>query len=205
MGRLPTNLIELDCSYSLISGGLVDETFEGLNNLNYVVLDGNFFEEAIPSVFGRLTSLEFFYLLDGSIQGDLSYMNGMSKIIEHWVDFNPELRGTIPTSLGDLSTLASLSLTSNALSGTLPTEVGRLSNLQQLWLSGNSLTGSVPTELGLLRRLGLLQVEDNAMIGDMPSEVCSNYGFLLPLKVIGADCDEMDCPCCTCCSYDDCN
>lgn len=191
--RMPINLNEFDCSYSLISGGLTNENFVGLNNLNYVVLDGNAFNEAIPSVFGQLEFLEFFYADDALITGDLSYMEGMPVIFQHWIDNNPTLGGPLYSFIGDLTTLSSLSITDNAITGTIPTELGNLTNLRDLWLFGNNLNGKIPSEIGQIKRLLYFQVEGNNLTGDMPAEVCANNKFPSDvLLVLGADCGEVN-------------
>lgn len=213
MGKLPQSLIEFDCSYALMSGGLIDNVFTGLTRLKYAVLDGNFFNATVPKVLGQLPELEYLYMADSAIRGDLSYMKGgMPKIAEHWIDFNPLLVGTIPTELGRLTTVKSLSLTKNGLSGSIPTHIGLLTNLRQLWLGGNALKGRIPTDLGRLRGLDILHLEGNRLTGTMPSQVCANYdgGVFLPLDVIGADCRSLTggsvrCACCTCCTYSECN
>lgn len=49
--------------------------------------------------------------------------------------------------------LRSLNLGNNVLDGTLPTSIGQLSSLEQLLLDGNRLTGPLPSELGNLTKL----------------------------------------------------
>jgi hypothetical protein len=75
--RLPENLENFDISFAFFTSGLVDFNFDGINNLRFVDLDGNAFNATVPSVFGRLPNLEFLYLSDSFISGDLSYMQGM--------------------------------------------------------------------------------------------------------------------------------
>ena len=129
----------------------------------------------------------------------------MPSIVELWIDTNPGLAGTIPESLGVSSTpLASLSATECSLTGTIPKTLGNITLLQQLWLYDNQLTGGIPSELGLVSNLGILDVAGNDLIGTMPEEVCDlteNFGKLL---TIGADCSEITCECCTCCSLNEC-
>ena len=55
-----------------------------------------------------------------------------------------QLTGKIPSELGSLANLRSLSLRDNQLTGEIPAELGRLTNLTVLYLSGNQLTGCVP-------------------------------------------------------------
>ena len=63
------------------------------------------------------------------------------------------LRGTIPTQIGALTSLQyALRLSSNSISGTLPTQLGLLTSLRSLELQHNSISGTLPTQIGLLGR-----------------------------------------------------
>jgi hypothetical protein len=95
--KFPTGLVELDVSFTLIDGGLEGSNFEGLNSLEWLVLDGNQFDAPIPAEIGALESLEYFYAAGAMITGDLSYMENMPSIFEHWVDDNPGLVSIVVT------------------------------------------------------------------------------------------------------------
>jgi YD repeat-containing protein len=107
--ELPLGIEEFDCSYALHSGVLPDSVFQGLNNLTILVLDGNNFVSPIPKSISALPNLQYFYIRDAGLTGDLSYLHGMPSIVEHLVDRNPGLSGTIPTSVASLTTLRSFS------------------------------------------------------------------------------------------------
>ena len=51
---------------------------------------------------------------------------------------------------GGNTTVQRLAYYNNNLVGTIPTELGNLSSLQELWLYSNQLTGSIPTKLEIL-------------------------------------------------------
>ena len=75
------------------------------------------------------------------------------------------LTGTIPSEIGDLSTLEELYLDNNELTGDIPSELGNLPELSALRLAGNRLTGCIPDELKVVpdndfERLGLLFCSD---------------------------------------------
>mmetsp|Transcript_31334 Transcript_31334/g.45755 ORF Transcript_31334/g.45755 Transcript_31334/m.45755 type:complete len:86 (-) Transcript_31334:134-391(-) len=76
-------------------------------------------------------------------------------------------------------------------------------NLSTLKLNMNYLSGTIPPELGMLVSASNLRFGANDLTGDMPSAICgfglSDYGF----GELHADCDEINCPCCTHCCYDD--
>lgn len=194
--RMPIGLTEFDCSFTGITGGLTNENFAGLNNLNYIVLDGTNIANSIPTVFGEFPNLEFMYASDTLIFGGLAFMDGpmdgprkMPVIEQLWIDGNLDLGGTLPKTIGTMSTLQSLSLTVNNLTGTIPSEIGQLGNinLKEMWLFDNKLVGTIPTEFGNLRKMSIFQVEGNDLTGTMPSALCNSF----LLTVLGADCAEV--------------
>jgi hypothetical protein len=107
--KLPSTLIEFDCSYTLHTGPLLESSFEGLDHLRVLILDGNQYNSSVPFIYGRLPSLKYLYIREASLTGDLSYMQGMPAIVEHLVDGNPDLSGPIYPFIGDLDTLRSFS------------------------------------------------------------------------------------------------
>jgi hypothetical protein len=107
--KLPTQLVEFDCSYTLHLGPIPDASFQGLHSLTLAILDGNNYNSSIPAVFGTLGSLKYFYVREASLTGNLSYMRDMPNIVEHLVDRNPNLSGPIYSFIGELETLRSFS------------------------------------------------------------------------------------------------
>ena len=117
---------------------------------------------------------------------------------------NNGLSGTIPTELGDLTSLQFLNLESNQLSGPLPPELGNLSSLPMLDLDSNpiggtlqgwfgnlanlrefsfrygQLTGAIPPELGNLANLQILDLGFNQLTGSIPASL----GNLSHLQVL---------------------
>ncbi len=56
-----------------------------------------------------------------------------------------------------------LLLNDNNLGGTLPASLGNLSSLQTLWLQNNNLSGSIPPELGNLNSIQRLYLSHNSL------------------------------------------
>jgi hypothetical protein len=154
------------------------------------MLDGNAYNSSVPSVFGSLPNLQYLFLSEAFISGDLSYMQGMPNMVEHWINLNPALGGTIPSFLGDITTLRSFAVSQASLTGTIPSELGKLSNMVQMWLYGNLLEGQIPSEIGGLAMLETFQVEGNAISGPVPTEICALRGFSGVLEFFGSDCTE---------------
>ncbi|KAL5711383.1 non-specific serine/threonine protein kinase [Ranunculus cassubicifolius] len=86
---------------------------------------------------------------------------------------NHELVGTISPSVGNLSFLKVLNLSSNNYHGEIPQEVGRLSRLHHLDLSVNSLGGKIPLNLSKCENLTYLNVGYNALVGSIPFHLAS--------------------------------
>lgn len=81
------------------------------------------------------------------------------------------LRGSIPSALGNLTALEELRLSNNFLTGPIPSALGRLRRLDVLRLSNNALSGPVPSELGDLENLEELRLHQNRLTGDLPSNL----------------------------------
>ena len=197
---LLTKLKEYDCAYTLYFGELRGEVFKDLVNLNYLVLDGNVYLSPLPPELIILPDLEFLYVVNSFLEGDLGFIKDMPKIFELWVDDNQSLGGSLPVSIGEAQTLVSFSAHSCNLSGTIPTEIGQLTNMIQMWLFNNNLQGTIPTELARLTSMKILSLQENELIGDMPPEICSRRDPFGRLEHLEADClAAITCDCCTCC------
>jgi Leucine rich repeat N-terminal domain/Leucine Rich Repeat len=97
------------------------------------------------------------------------------------------LAGQVPPSLGNLTNLAVLDLstcwilcTPNTISGEIPPVIGTLTSLTLLDLSGNQLSGPIPPELGNLVNLENLSLAGNRLSGPIPAQL----GNLTKLQVL---------------------
>ncbi|GAY69421.1 hypothetical protein CUMW_271840 [Citrus unshiu] len=81
------------------------------------------------------------------------------------------LTGTIPSYLGNLSSLQTLVLSHNWFSGTIPKEIGNLTKLKELHLDHNKLQGEIPQEIGNLRNLEILGTDQNNLLGFIPETI----------------------------------
>lgn len=204
---LPENLVNFNIRNAFYTGGFTDENFVLLNQLNYLNVDGNMFNTSIPPILSELGELEYLYMTDNFIVGNLSPLKGSPVLKEFWADGNPGLTGPLYSWLGNITSLASLSLAYNSLTGSIPVELGHLTDMEQMWLHFNNLTGSVPTELGQMTKLRHLELESNGFTGFVHASICEKTEFPLEtLEVLGADCfdDNFFCPCCTCCDLMEC-
>ncbi|KAL5553621.1 hypothetical protein UlMin_041022 [Ulmus minor] len=130
-----------------LSGSFPESLFGKCNGLNGMILNvsNNKFSGHFPLRIGAMCrSLTF---LDAS-------GNGIS--------------GSIPESLGDLTSIAFLDLSRNKLQGQIPATMGHLKHLKYLSLANNNLTGSIPNSFGGLRLLEVLDLSSNSLSGNIP-------------------------------------
>lgn len=93
------------------------------------------------------------------------------------------LTGTIPESIGMLSTLVILELNNNHLEGTLPHSIGNCSGLSQLILDSNHLNGSLPASLSNCTGLFELILRDNRFSGSLPPTLADLSPFYFDLAL----------------------
>ena len=105
--------------------------------------------------------------LNGSIPSALGQLTGLTSLSLYYND----LSGSIPSELGQLTSLTRLRLYGNRLSGSIPPELGQLTNLRSLSLGENGLSGSIPSELGQLKSLTVLELYGNELSGSIPPEL----------------------------------
>ncbi|KAJ0085983.1 hypothetical protein Patl1_09145 [Pistacia atlantica] len=107
--------------------------------------------------------------------------------------------GSIPGSLGNLSSVNLVYLSGNSLAGRLPATLGQLKELSgfipddlrnldklvELDLSKNLLSGSLPTKLRALRSLEKLFVDRNGLVGHLSGDMFSGLDQLQVVDLSG--------------------
>ncbi|CAB9498165.1 Leucine Rich Repeat [Seminavis robusta] len=177
-GFLPTEIYllstlkTLSLGYNQIGGTISSHIgqLRSLEGLHITTLQdaGN-----IPSEIGLLTTLRHIGLRDNNHQGRIPTELWLLTNLNHLLmGLNPDLQGSIPVEVGNLSNLTWLGLGGGSLTGTIPTELGQISSLALLTMRDNHLTGTVPSELGLLTGLAItLNLRSNQLSGTIPSEL----------------------------------
>ncbi|XP_042060268.1 LRR receptor-like serine/threonine-protein kinase RPK2 [Salvia splendens] len=97
-------------------------------------------------------------------------IGNLSSLVLLNLSWNP-LQGSIPSSLGQLKDIKTLSLAGNNLDGSIPASLGQLYSLEVLELSSNSLSGEIPKGLADLKNLTVLLLNNNKLSGQLPSEL----------------------------------
>ena len=86
---------------------------------------------------------------------------------------NNNLSGTIPSSIGNFSSLEKLYLQSNNLYGSIPVSITSCTNLSNLFLGNNNLTGGIPLSWTGMINLYELSLYDNSLTGGIPGSLGS--------------------------------
>ncbi|CAN7103436.1 unnamed protein product [Brassica rapa subsp. narinosa] len=105
--------------------------------------------------------------LTGTIPPSIGLLTSLTGLYLH---FN-SLTGQIPKDISNLPFLADLYLNVNNLSGEIPPQIGDLDNLQVLQLCYNKLSGSIPTQLGSLNKITVLALQYNQLSGAIPASL----------------------------------
>lgn len=79
------------------------------------------------------------------------------------------LRGVMPSRLGDLAYLRGIEIRENKLRGVIPPGLGRAKELDWLNLSGNQMEGTIPDSLQGLTKFRRLSLENNSFEGEIPA------------------------------------
>ena len=94
------------------------------------------------------------------------------------------LKGSIPSSIGNLAMLTDLELGTspefpyaNFLNGSIPSSIGNLINLLVIDLSYNQLSGAIPSSIRNLKNLFYLFLEHNELRGSIPTSIV-NIGYV---------------------------
>ncbi len=114
--------------------------------------------------------------LSGTLPASLGNLTSLFALLL----FNNQLSGSIPGQLGSLTSLTQLQLFNNQLSGSIPAQLGNLTSLQFLILSSNHLSGSIPAQLGNLTSLQYLYLAGNQLSGSIPAQL----GSLTSLQIL---------------------
>ncbi|KAJ8759157.1 hypothetical protein K2173_004164 [Erythroxylum novogranatense] len=192
--------------------GPVPPSISNTSNLNYLLIADNKFTGNVPGLarlrklivvsinenmlgYGEDNDLNFLYTLTN--KSNLQYVvisdnNLGGKLPELLSNFSTELthigfgrnniRGTIPTEIGNLVNLVALGSETNQLTATIPNSIGKLQSLSDFFLNGNKLSGTIPSSIGNMTSLGRVNLRLNHLQGSIPSSL-GNCRHLLSLAL----------------------
>ncbi|KAJ0081588.1 hypothetical protein Patl1_10488 [Pistacia atlantica] len=178
--------------------GIIPNSISNASNLDLLALSLNSFSGPLPTTLGNLRNLERIDLASNQLTRDsftteLSFLSPLSncKHLRRIVISDNPLNGTLPASIGNLTSVEIFKADNCQIKGSISQEVGKLSNLTTFslgnneligsipscsWknenapnLSGNSLIGAIPKSLEKLLYLKHINVSFNRLQGEIPT------------------------------------
>lgn len=162
-------------------------------------LNGNAIEGSLPTTLGLLKGLNRFTMTGNKLMDRVPTEIGDMTGLQFIAVGRTLLSGPIPSELGNVAGLKTLDFALSNISGSIPTELGKLLDLEFISLGSTQVSGTLPSEMGDLPLLIDVKVARTNLGGQMPSGICNRD---LGGGEIRADCQELDCPCCTICCVD---
>ncbi|CAL5329665.1 unnamed protein product [Camellia sinensis] len=155
-----------------------------LKNLWQLELYSNQLSGKFPNGFGNLTNLINFDASTNSLEGDISEIKYLTKLVSLQL-FENKFSGEIPIELGEFKSLTNLSLYTNKLTGSIPLNIGSYGNFTYIDVSENFLTGSIPPNMCKNGKMSELLMLQNKFTGGLPEKLRytqQNYANCLSLN-----------------------
>ncbi|CAK8575723.1 unnamed protein product [Lathyrus sativus] len=122
----------------------------------------------LPDFLGTLSSLSNLRLSGNRISGEIPGSFGQSSLQALWL--NNQQGGGMTGSIDVIASMTFLTqvwLHGNKFTGTIPSNIGNLTSLRELNLNGNQLVGLIPDSLANME-LQKLQLDNNMFVGPIP-------------------------------------
>ncbi|KAE8673974.1 putative LRR receptor-like serine/threonine-protein kinase [Hibiscus syriacus] len=109
----------------------------------------------------------------------------------HWKCSHPKnidqnyFSGPLPSFIGNMSRLESLSIAHNNFSGPIPKELGNLRQLSLLYIDSSGLGGEIPPTFANLVKMQKVWASDSPFTGKIPDFIGNNWTNLIELRFQG--------------------
>ncbi|MBA0850058.1 hypothetical protein Goshw_024615, partial [Gossypium schwendimanii] len=138
------------------------------SSLKCLSLEGCGLQGDFPSEIFQLGYLQYVDLSWNSLTGFLPKSNWSSPL-KFFDLYSNYFRGSIPSSLGNLTKITYLGFSYNKLEGQIPDVFGNLNKLTTLAFSGCNFSGQLPPSMFNLTQLTSLDLSSNRLEGGVPS------------------------------------
>jgi Leucine-rich repeat (LRR) protein len=167
-----TALQSLSLRSNLNVNGSIPREIGQLSNLVTLDLGSTNLSGPIPKELGTLSSLQTLNLASSHVSGPVPWdaLCGIQNLTSLWLN-NTKVEGPISADIDKCGALQGLSLQgSSKVNGSIPTEIGQLTSLKILELGSTNLTGPIPVEIRGLTSLGMLKLGSSNLTAPVPWE-----------------------------------
>ncbi|XP_039023301.1 systemin receptor SR160-like [Hibiscus syriacus] len=190
-----TKLRLLDLSNCRISGEIPVEQLLILTRLSELYMNFNFLATKIPSKLANLTNLRVLDLTRSNLQGHIPYLPQLKILflgndsdltvdlhsmfavpwpILEWIDISStRVIGSIPPSIGNITSLVAFIGYNSFIQGQIPTSMMNLSRLEYLSLDMDYMSGEISSSISNLKSLKFLSLMQNSFHGPIPETICT--------------------------------
>ena len=156
-----------------------------LPKIKTLCLQDNKLTGAIPEPLTKCADLEYLYLHMNNLSGKLPQDWSACKKLKYFVvEQNPQLGGTFPASLAQLTDLMVITVQVTSVEGQIPSNIGNLVNLQNLLLTKSKMSGLIPESIGKLTKMTLLAFGECQFKAPLPKSL-TNLKELTLLQLTG--------------------
>ncbi|XP_071738662.1 receptor like protein 26-like [Rutidosis leptorrhynchoides] len=174
LGNL-SKLISLDLSGNSLQGS-IPVSLEPLSFLFYINLSENFLTGPVPN-FGGWSSLTSLLLAHNSLNGSIPDFTGCKSLLKVDLSGN-QLSGDLPNSVGQLSNLTSLDVSSNSLHGVISDlHFINLSSLTYLDMSFNSISFNLSSDFRIPFQLETIKLQSCKLGPSFPLWIKTQTSF----------------------------
>ncbi|KAK8312586.1 hypothetical protein V6Z12_D01G052600 [Gossypium hirsutum] len=176
MGLFLPNMEQLYLDFNHLAGS-IPMYISNASQLTHLDMSSNYFSGSIPDNLGNLRNLKILNLASNNLTSSgMSFLFSLTncRVLENLLfDSNPFISSELPRVVGNLSSSLELfSAYSCNIRGSIPSEIGNLSHLINIVLGGNQFIGQIPTTIGALGELQSLSLVYNKLEGSISSELC---------------------------------
>lgn len=168
VATLPPKLEVVNLEHNLFKGSLPDWPV----SLQMAKLAYNRWEGNLPS-FPQENELLYLDVVDSNIDGALPTSIGYLTKLKSLSVYQTQLNGTLPTEVGLLKDLEELSIGMTQMNGTLPEELWEATSLEWLVAVQHRFHGPISTRIGNLQQLRVLNMLNGHFTGSLPTTLGS--------------------------------
>lgn len=161
--------------------GSIPASIRNMSMISILDISFNSLTGSVPRpIFGP--ALSELYIDENKLSGDVDFMADLSgcKSLKYLVMNTNYFTGSIPSSIGNLSSLQIFRAFKNQITGNIP-DMTNKSNMLFMDLRNNRFTGEIPVSITEMKDLEMIDFSSNELVGTIPANIGKSNLFALGL------------------------